>query len=121
MHVGHARNTSVMTDDDVSKQQKFTDEEKYLGIIVAIDVKPPRQCVMAAARAMSVIGLIGRHFKYLDKKMSFSHTIHAIRTHAEHCMKSGSPDSVKDIECLENVQRKAIKLVAGLEKEPYES
>ena len=45
-----------------------TTKERDLGILVNHDLKPVEQCRVAASRAMSVIGMVGRHFKRLSKR-----------------------------------------------------
>ena len=94
---------------------------KDLGIIVTNDLKPARQRVKATARAMSVTGMIGRHFKNLDDEDFLLIHKSYIRPHVEYCIKAWSPHGVKYIQCLENVLRRATKLVTGLKKESCES
>jgi hypothetical protein len=121
MHVGHTLETSYfLRVDDIKRQLAEITEERDLGVVVTNDLKPAGQCVKAAARAMSVIGMIGRQFRKLDKEDFLILYKSFIRPHVEYCIQAWSPYRRKDIQCLETVQRRATKLVEGLERETYE-
>jgi len=74
----------------------------------------------AAAKAHSVLtGLVRRHFKRLDKENFMLLYKSYIRPQVEYCIQSWSPYLQKYIACLEKVQRRATKLVAGLKNMSY--
>jgi len=97
-----------------------TDEARDLGIFITSDLKPSLQCVKAANKAMSVLGMVRRNFKRLDVEgfriIYKGHT----RPHLEYCIQAWSPFLVKDKLVLENAQRRATKLVRGLKNFSYE-
>ena len=69
MHIGHKLNTSyLMTQDGKSRKLDEIREERDLGVVIADNLKPGVQCGKAAAKAMSVLGIIKRHFNRLDKQ-----------------------------------------------------
>ena len=68
----------------------------------------------------SVLGMVKRHFKVIDKDDFTALHKTYIRPHLEYCIQAWSPHLKKDIECLERIQRRATKLVKGLRKKTYE-
>jgi len=39
----------------------------YLGVLITRDLKFHKQCVQSAKKAQSVLGMVKRHFKLIDK------------------------------------------------------
>jgi hypothetical protein len=109
-----------MTVDGTEWQLEEVTEEKDLGVWWTEDLKPSRQCAMAAKKAMSVLGLIKRNFKLLDVEEFMLLYRAYIRPHTEYCVQSWSPYLQQDITCLEQVQRSATKIVGSLKKKSYE-
>jgi len=67
MHIGHNIKTQYyMKDNGINRRLMETDEERDLGIFITSDLKPSLQCVKAANKAMSVLGMVRRNFKRLD-------------------------------------------------------
>jgi len=97
-----------------------TTEERDLGVIITDNLKPTSQCVKAAAKARSVLGVIRRHFKRHDPQDFLIIYKSYIRPHLEYCIQAWSPYLQKDIYCLESVQRAATRLVRGFKKVLYE-
>jgi len=46
----------------INRRLMEADEERDLGIFVTSDLKPSLQCVKAANKAMSVLGMVRRNF-----------------------------------------------------------
>jgi len=69
MHIGHeVETTYTMEDGDRVRTLDTTVEEKDLGILVTRDLKSHEQCTQAARKAQSVLGMVRRHFKELNKE-----------------------------------------------------
>jgi ribonuclease P/MRP protein subunit RPP40 len=118
MHVGlhnqeyeyHMRGTKLCT----------TEEEKDIGVAVTKYLKPSAQCSKAAGRATAVLGQIRRNFHYRDRHTFLRLYKQYVRPHLEFASPAWSPWIQGDIDTLEKVQEKAVKMVAGLKGETYQ-
>ena len=106
----------VMEQDGQSWNLFEVTEEKDLGVIVSSDLKVSRQCSEAVRKASYVLRLIKRHFSKLDKTTFLILCKCYVRPHLEYCIQAWSPFLRKDILCIEQVQRRATKLVEGFKK-----
>jgi len=103
-----------------TKLMEQVSEERDLGVIITEDLKWNQQCSKAAAKAMSVLGMIKRTFNGLDKD-SFNILYGTyVRPHLEYCAQAWAPYYQKDMNMLEKVQRRATKLVSSIRKLRYE-
>ena len=95
-------------------------KKKDLGVWISEDLKWSKQCSNAANKAMAVLGMIKRSFSHISTE-SFKILYNTyVRPHLEYCVQVWNPYLKKDIVCLEKIQRRATKLVQGLNKMPYE-
>ena len=97
-----------------------TMEEKDLGVYVTPDWKSAAHVGKVAAKANSMVGRINRTFSYMDADMFKALYPSMIRSHMEYAAQAWSPHLRKDINLLEQVQRRATRLVQGLQNETYE-
>jgi ribonuclease P/MRP protein subunit RPP40 len=120
MHVGHKFPTVYQVRDGQNIQElTVVEEEKDLGVFTTNKLKSDRQCAAASAKAMSILGIIRRHFKNISiSNFNLLYKTY-IRPHLEYCIQAWCPYLVKDIACLEKVQRKATKLVSGFRNKSY--
>jgi len=109
-----------MKDSGSLRNLDTTEKEKDLGIHVGKDLKSQEQCTQAARKAQAVLGMVKRHFTQMDKEDFMVIYKAYIRPHLEYCVQAWSPHFIKDIDCLEQIQRRATKLVKGLKKWTYE-
>jgi len=95
--------------------------EKDLGVYITNDLKSTEQCIQAARKAQSVLGMIKRQFKIIDKEDFGIIYKTYVRPHLEYCIQAWSPKLQKDKMLFEKVQRRATRIVKGLKKLPYET
>ena len=121
MHIGH-RLEATYEVGPVNGRIKLheTNEERDLGIIITNDLKLAVQCQKAAAKAFSMLGVINRHFVNLDPEGFLILYKTYVRPHMEFAVQAWAPYLIKDIHCLERVQRRATKLVTAIRDKPYE-
>jgi len=96
-----------------------TEVEKDVGVMVAKSLKPSEQCEAAAGRATSVLYQIRRNFHYRDRSTFVRLYTQYARPHLEFSVPAWSHWLKGDIERLESVQEKAVKMVAGLQGKSY--
>jgi hypothetical protein len=121
MHVGHRLGTDYyMNSSGKATKLEEIQEERDLGVIVVNNLKSSQQCSRAAAKAMSVLGIISRHFRRLDKQDFLMLYRTYVRPHLEYCIQVWSPYLVRDIQILERVQKRATKLVGAVKNGSYE-
>jgi hypothetical protein len=118
MHFGR-RNPQYDYEMNGERLEKV-EEERDIGVTVQKSLKPSAQCAKAAGTARAVLGQISRSFHYRDKKTFVKLYVTYVRPHLEFCTPAWSPWTRADIDCLENVQKKMVKMISGLSAVNYE-
>ncbi|GAB0176161.1 hypothetical protein GRJ2_000081300 [Grus japonensis] len=95
-------------------------EEKELGVLVDKKLNMSRQCVLAAHEASRILGCIKSSMTSRLREVILPLYSALVRPHLEHCIQLWGPQYKKDMELLERVQRRATKLIRGLEHLFYE-
>ena len=88
--------------------------EKDLGVIINESCTPSKQVNAAALKGNQVLGQLLRTFTYRDCKTFMKLFIQRVRPILEYCGQAWCPWLRQDIDLLENVQRRAVRAVSGL-------
>jgi len=90
-------------------------EEKDLGMMVDEKLNMSRQCALAAQKANHMLGCIKSSVASRAREGILPLYFALIRPHLDYCIQLRGPQQKEDIDVLEQVQRRAMKMIRGLE------
>ena len=96
------------------------DEEKDLGVYFSVNLNFDKHINESVKKANMILGLIMRNFSFINKDIFNKLYKSLVRPHLEYGQEIWSPYLIRQSKLIENVQRRATKLIPNIKHLKYE-
>ena len=97
-----------------------SDQEKDIGVIIDSHLSFEHHIAAKINKANATLGIINNTFEFKDEKTMTTLYKVLVRPHLEYANQIWTPHLIKNITAVENVQRRATKMIPGLRDLEYE-
>ena len=118
LHVGRRNPNHIYTMN--GHNLEVTEWEKNVGVRFDNTLKPSLQCREASRIANAILNQLTRAFHYRDRHIFVNLYKRYVRVYLEYATPAWNPWQIGDIEMLEKVQRRFVKMISGLISTTYE-
>ena len=101
------------------QELQIVESEKDIGVVIDSKLKFQKHLSEKISKANKVLGLIWRTFEHKEEKMMLQLYKSLVRPILEYANQAWAPHLQKDIEAIENVQRRATRMIPGLKDKTY--
>ena len=118
MHCGYGNQNAKY--NLYGSELRATETEKDLGVLIDRDMKFSSQVMSQTKKANKVLGMIKRNFQTINKDLFQILYSTLVRPHLEYAVQVWSPYQVGHKKKIEQIQRRATKMIREIRNIPYE-